>query len=64
MLAINPIAELVLLLGQVPQPLHLLPLHLVQLGPDVVAEELELPRDCPVLDLFRLNEWLILMMVH
>jgi hypothetical protein len=39
----------------VPEPLQLLPLDLVQLGPDVMAEELQLLRYCPVPDLLRLQ---------
>ena len=44
-----------LLHGQVPQPLQLPPLDIVQLGPDIVVNEVQLVGDRPVPDLLHVR---------
>ena len=55
MLFVDALFPLELFLGQVPQPLELLALDLVQLGPDPVAEVLQLLGDGAVPDLVHLG---------
>ena len=50
-LLVDALIQFILLHGQVPQPLDLPPLDLVQLGPDAVVHEFELVGDGAVADL-------------
>ena len=55
MLPVEALVQLYLSLRQVSQPLHLLPLYLVQLGSDPVTEELELLGYCSITDFINLE---------
>ena len=58
MLLVYSLISLELLLGQGPEPLQLLPLDLVQLGANSVAEVLQLLRNCSVSYVLRLKQTL------
>ena len=55
MLPVEALVQLYLSLRQVSQPLHLLPLNLVQLGSNPVAEELQLLGYCSITDFINLD---------